>query len=86
VSEKSFGAFDYVIVVFLNLGYFYRKKPVRDGYKEPEFYTLSRDWIQNHHRPSESGWQRVHTRNEDLDAFKDEKGFEFIAADRKRPC
>jgi hypothetical protein len=28
-----------------------------------------------------SGWQKVHTRNETLDEFKNEKGFELIAKD-----
>jgi len=27
VKEKSFDAFDYLVVVFLNIGYYYRKKP-----------------------------------------------------------
>jgi hypothetical protein len=81
VKEKTFGAFDYIIVVFLNLGYFYRKKPVREGYREVEFFTLSRDWIQSHHYISKSGWQKVHTKNEILDEFKNDKGFELIAND-----
>lgn len=81
VKEKTFGAFDYIIVVFLNLGYYYRKKPVRDGCREPEFYTLSRDWIQTHHRITESGWEKVHTKNEALDDCKNDKGFELIASD-----
>ena len=40
VKERTFGVFDYPLVVFLNIGYFYRRKPVRDGLKEPEFFTL----------------------------------------------
>lgn len=40
VKEKSFGSFDYLIIVFLNNGYYYKKRPVRDGFAEPEFYTL----------------------------------------------
>lgn len=81
VAEKTFEAFDYLIVAFLNLGYFYRRKPVLDGFKEPEFYTLPTDWIRSHHKVMASGWQKVHTRGEMLDDFKNEKGFELIAKD-----
>jgi hypothetical protein len=81
VKERSFSAFDYLIVVFLNIGYFYRRKPVLDGFREPEFYTLPADWIRKHHRIMESGWQKVHTKGEALDEFKNEKGVELIAKD-----
>jgi len=81
VNKKTFGAFDYLIVAFLNIGYFYRRKLVRDGYQEPDFYTLPKEWIQNHHRITKSGWQKVHTRGEALDDYKGDKGFELIAKD-----
>ena len=81
LKAKSFDAFDYLIVVFQNIGFYYRKKPVLDGYQEPEFYTLPRAWIVEHHSISKSGWQKVHTKNEALDSFKNEKGFELIASE-----
>ena len=81
VKEKTFGAFDYLIIAFLNIGYFYRRKPVLEGYKEPEFYTLPKDWIQSHHHITESGWQKVHTKGESLEEFKGKNGFELIAKD-----
>lgn len=81
VKEKTFGAFDYVIAVFLNLGYFYKRKPVVEGLTDPEFYTLRRDWIREHHRTTKSGWQKVHTKGLNMDDFKNEKGFELIATD-----
>jgi hypothetical protein len=31
MKAKSFEAFDYLIIAFLNIGYFYRRKPVREG-------------------------------------------------------
>jgi hypothetical protein len=86
VKEKSFSAFDYLIVVFLNIGYFYRKKPVLDGFKEPEFYTLPAEWIRSHHRITQSGWQKVHTKGEVLDEFKNEKGIELIANELGIDC
>jgi hypothetical protein len=79
VKDKSFGAFDYLIIVFLNLGFFYRRKPVLEGFRDAEFYTLQKEWIRSHHRITQSGWQKVHTKGEALDEFKNEKGFELIA-------
>jgi len=79
VKAKSFDAFDYLVVVFLNIGYFYRRRPVLDGFKDPELYTLPTEWIRSHHKITKSGWQKVHTRGEVLDDFKNEKGVELIA-------
>ena len=79
LKEKAFGAFDYLIIAFLNIGFFYRKKPVLDGYKEPEFFTLPSQWVQSHHHITKSGWEKVLTKNEALDEFRGEKGFELIA-------
>ena len=82
VKEKTFDAFDYLVVVFQNIGFFFKKnKSVLDGYKEPEFYCFPNKWIREHHIIFESGWQKVHTKNLDIDAFKNEKGFELIAKD-----
>lgn len=78
-KARTFGAFDYLVLVFLNIGYFYRRKPVRDGLKEPEFFTLPCEWIRSHHRITKSGWGKVHTRGEQLDDFKNAKGFELVA-------
>jgi hypothetical protein len=81
LKEKSFDAFDYVIVVFLNNGYYFRKKPVRDGLRAPTFYTLPSKFIQEHHQTTTSGWERVvMNRNAKAMAkYKDESGFEIIA-------
>ena len=82
VKEKSFEAFDYLIVVFQNLGYFFKKnKEVLDGYREPEIYCFPNSWIREHHRMFKSGWQKVHTRGleEEIKAYKGERGIELIA-------
>jgi hypothetical protein len=80
VKEVSFGAFDFLIVAFLNIGKFYGRNDGTDGYAEPEFYTLSTDFIRKHHDKTTS-WQKVRLRNleEEIAPFKDEKGFEQIA-------
>jgi hypothetical protein len=80
-KEKTFGKFDYLVIAFLNIGYFYRCKPVVDGFRDAEFYTFRSDWIREHHRITKSGWEKVHTKGEALDEFKNEKGFELIAKD-----
>jgi hypothetical protein len=81
VKARTFDAFDYLIIVFLNIGYFYKKRDVRDGCLDPEFYTLPLSFIRDHHRIVQSGWEKVHTRGLDLAMFKNEQGFELIAHD-----
>lgn len=79
VNEKSLDAFDYLVIAFLNIGYFYHKNPPR--YQEinsPEFYTLPSKFIKEHHHKS-STWQMVHTRGLNIEKYKNEKGFEQIA-------
>ena len=82
VKEKSFDAFDFLVVAFLNIGYFMGKSkrhPTLAGYQEPEFYTLPNSWIRRNHKKSPSGWESVHTRNTEIERFKNESGFESIA-------
>lgn len=81
VKAKTFGAFDYLVVAFLNIGYYYKHKPVRSGFCEPEFYTLPAQFIRANHQSSASGWERVLTRGVDMDAYKNERGFESIASE-----
>lgn len=81
VKEKSFSAFDFLVVAFLNVGYYLRKAKkhsTRDGACEPEFYTLTPDFIRAHHDPR-SSWEKVQTSGIDLSTFKNELGFELIA-------
>jgi hypothetical protein len=81
VKERTFGAFDYLVIAFLNIGYFYRKKLARDGLRAPEFFVLPVDWIRRHHTVTASGWEKAHTKNEPLDQFKDQHGFDLIAGE-----
>jgi hypothetical protein len=80
VKERTFAAFDFLIIAFLNIGYFYRQRPAREGLCDPEFYTLPRDFIKEHHRVVASGWEKVKTKHLDLEPFKNELGFDLIAA------
>lgn len=74
MKEKTFRAFDYLVVVFLNIGFFSRKKPYAEGIRDPEFYTLPRASIRNNHRLFASGWEKLHTKHLDLTLYKNEKG------------
>lgn len=81
VKERTFEAFDYLVVAFLNIGWFNRQRTVLEGRRDVEFYTLPLEFIREHHRKVESGWEKVHTRKLDLGNYLNEKGFELIAQD-----
>ena len=72
-------------MAFLNIGYFFRKHKQGNlsvsGRQDAEFYTFSTDFIRRNHIKETSGWEKVRTRNLDIEKFKNEKGFELIAKD-----
>lgn len=80
VKEESLDAFDFLIVVFLNIGRFYGRNDGSAGMREPEFYTLPNAFIRQHHEAT-STWQKVRLRSlqAEIEAFKNEVGFEQIA-------
>lgn len=82
VKLRTIDAFDFLVVAFLNVGYFFRKAkkkgPPESGRAAPEFFTFPAAFIRKHHVIS-GGWEKVHTRGLALDAYKNEVGFELIA-------
>lgn len=87
VKARTIDAFDYLVVVFLNVGYFLhmaKRHPTEEGAREAEFYTFPAVFIREHH-DSRTSWQKVHTRGLDIEPFKNSTGFEQIARDLRIP-
>jgi hypothetical protein len=86
VKSKSFGAFDYLVLVFQNIGYYFDgSSNPRAGLEPPEFYTLPVQFVVKQHRAIGKGWEVFKTAHLDLQRFRDEKGFEQIAQDLRIP-
>lgn len=83
VKEKSFEAFDYLMIVLLNIGWFYDSEcdNPKEGRKPVEFYTLPRSAAKRLWKKVASGMNRVRTQYADIEKYKDERGIELIAKD-----
>lgn len=87
VKAASLDAFDYLIVVFLNNGYFYRRRKslgCEAGQAAPEIYTLPVGFIREHHDAT-SSWEKVRTRGLNLEPYAGVRGIEQIAKKLKIP-
>jgi hypothetical protein len=80
VKEASLDAFDFLIIVFLNVGRFAPKSRTNLAINsdEPEFYTLPRIFIRRH-LDTQSSWQKVRLGKANLARYKGTKGIEIIA-------
>jgi hypothetical protein len=80
VKEASIDAFDFLVIVFLNIGKFSGSRDGSKGAQAPEFYTLPQEFIRTHHHSS-SSWQKVRLwgLDEELKPYKNELGFELVA-------
>ena len=78
VKQKTFGAFDFLVVAYLNIGNFYGRKSCLDGRCPPEFYTLPVSFVRRHH-DNTGKWEKLKLRNVNLDQYRGDLGFELIA-------
>ncbi len=78
LKEASLNAFDFVVVAFLNIGYYKRGQDGATGLKEIDFYTLPQSFVQEHF-VSSSKWPKVMLGKADLEKYRNERGFELIA-------
>jgi hypothetical protein len=74
---RSFGAFDFLVVAYLNIGNFYNRQPCLAGRCATEFYTFPVNFVKKHH--DTSGWEKFKLGSVKIDEYKDDKGFELIA-------
>lgn len=79
VKEKSFEAFDFLTLVFMNIGYFNSKNKVsREGLQPVQIYTFPLSFIEEHHDKRYS-WEKVMTKKLNIERYLNEKGFDLIA-------
>jgi len=80
VKKTTLDAFDFLIIVFLNIGKFYGRNDGLKGAESVVFYTLPRYFVRKHH-DRKSSWEKVRLRglNKEIQKYRDDKGFELIA-------
>ena len=87
VDLGTLDGFDYLVLVFLNVGDFYHRAagaPARSGAREPEFFTFPAAFIRTHLRVHGTT-ARVDTDGLDIGRFRNQAGFEQIAAELEIP-
>ena len=80
VKEKAIDAFDFLIIAFLNIGYYKSKRDCLSGRREPEFFTLPASYIRENIFV-QGDWEKVSLRGKDteLEKYKNDRGFDIIA-------
>ncbi len=87
IKESTFSAFDFLIIVLLNIGWYYdpdARRP-RSGQREVELLVLPRPVARKLYRRVRSGMNRVRTRGHELKRYKNERGLELIAKELRIP-
>jgi len=87
VKQRTFDAFDYLIAVFLNVGYFFgkaKRHPALEGARPLEMYTFPRSFIVKHH-DARTSWPKVILRGLNVERYRGDDGLEQIARKLKVP-
>ena len=80
VSQATLDAFDFLTVVFLNIGKFHRGRDGSEGAAPPTYYTFPAEIIRKYHDTSSALEKfRMNRVEGDIDCFRDEFGFELVA-------
>jgi len=84
LKEKNLDSFDFLIVVFLNIGYYNRKSKhaTKEGLKPIDIYTFPNEFIKRIYKTGQKGMAKVNITKElrqEIEKYKNEKGFELIA-------
>jgi len=83
VKRKTLGKFDYLVAVFLNIGYYLHKAKSHtraEGERDPKFYVLPASFVKQHLK-ARGKWVKLHTRGLDLSEWEGPKGVNKIAQD-----
>ncbi len=87
IEINTLESFDYLVLVFLNVGAFYRRAPgsaARGGARDAEFHTFPASFIRKNLK-IQGAIARVETHDLDIERFRNEAGFEQIAEDLEIP-
>ena len=81
IKEDKLDCFDFLVAVFLNVGNFLTgDKSGKSGKREPEFYTLPNDFVRRHHDAiSDMQKVKLYGLMDEIEEFKNERGFDLIA-------
>jgi hypothetical protein len=85
VKSKTLDAFDYLMIVYQNIGCFYRKSRLQEGPAPIEILTLPNAVVERFHERRGKGWEVFYPRGFDLDPYLNETGIELIARDLRVP-
>lgn len=86
LAQKSIAAFDYLVAVFMNIGYYYSAKKACEPAIAPVLYTLPQAFVKEHHwQPASGGKGKLKLGRLDLSAFEGDLGLEQVAVQLKVP-
>lgn len=87
IRRSQLDAFDYLVVAFLNLGRFARGRAGDEGAAPVEFFTFPNRFVRRRHDASTSFHKvRLGRLTPRLDRYKNDRGFEQIAAELGVPA